>query len=110
MIEISIFNFLKSKGLNVFMEVPAQAPQEFYVLEKTGSSRTEHINESTFALQSYGETMLRAAQMSEDAKTILEQLIALSSVSRVSAVRDYNYTDPTTKKYRYQIVFTIIHY
>lgn len=110
MIETVVLDYLKAHGLKVFTEVPAKPPTEFYVLEKTGSSRTEHIFESTFALQAYGTSMLHAAQMSEDAKRILENLIALSSISRVSAIRDYNFTDPTTKKYRYQIVFTIIHY
>lgn len=110
MIETSVLNFLKAHNLDVFCEIPESAPAEFYVLEKTGSSRTEHVFESTFALQAYGQTMYNAMQMSEDAKTILEELISLSSISRVSAIRDYNFTDPTTKKYRYQIVFTIIHY
>lgn len=110
MIETAVQDFLIMNGLDTSMEVPENAPAEFYVLEKTGSSRTEHVYESTFALQAYGTSMLRAAQMSEDAKRIIEQLIALSSISRVSGIRDYNFTDPTTKKYRYQIVFTIIHY
>lgn len=110
MIETSVLNFLKAHDLDVYCEIPENAPAEFYVLEKTGSSRTEHVFESTFALQAYGQTMYNAMQMSEDAKTILEELISLSSISRVSAIRDYNFTDPTTKKYRYQIVFTIIHY
>lgn len=110
MIEKTVYDFLKLNGLNVFEEIPKDKPATFYVLEKTGSDKRNHICESTFALQSYGLTMFNAAEMSETAKAIVERLISLSSITHVSGPRDYNYTDPTTKQYRYQMVFTIKHY
>lgn len=110
MIETTVLDYLKTNGLKVYMEIPETKPDEFYILEKTGSSKTQHICETTFALQSYAGTMFRAAEMSDAAKSIVEQLITLSSITHVSGPRDYNYTDPTTKQYRYQMVFTIIHY
>ena len=36
--------------------------------------------------------------------------IALEQIVSVSLNSDYNYTDTTTKEYRYQAVFDIVHY
>lgn len=110
MIEQTVLDYLIDNHLDVRLEIPANPPEEFYVLEKTGSDKRQHISESTFALQSYAGSMFRAAEMSDAAKSIVESLISESSITHVSGPRDYNYTDPTTKQYRYQMVFTITHY
>ena len=111
MIELTVYNFLKStKGLNVFMEVPKTLPKSFYTIEKTGSSLTDHVYKSTFAIRSYAQSQYEACSMNDIVKNAMFDMISLDEVSRVSLNSDYNYTDTSTKTYSYQAVFVITHY
>ena len=111
MIEIDVLNYLKAdKGLKVYMEIPKEKPSSFYILEKTAGGQTDKVNTSTFVVQSYAPTLYDAALMNETAKSAMSDLINLDVVSRVELNSDYNYTDPTTKQYRYQAVFVLTHY
>ena len=94
----------------VFMEVPKDRPDTFVVLEKTGSGKTNHLCSATFALQSYAPSMYEAAEVNEKVKTAMENAITLDDVTRCALNSDYNYTDTTSKNYRYQAVFDVIHY
>lgn len=111
MIEKVILNYL-NENLNVpvFMERPEKDVGEFVVVEKTGSGRTNHIDRATIALQSFGNTLQRAAEINEDVKAIMDTLITLPGVSRSQLNSDYNYTDTQKKRYRYQAVYDITHY
>lgn len=112
MIEVTILDYLKTKTeLPVYMEQPSDPPRCFYVLEKTGSTLENHIYSSTFVVQSYADTMYNAACENEDIKQImLDDLIELSDIASVGLNSDYNFTDTSTKRYRYQAVFDIVHY
>ena len=113
MIEVTILNYLDSQepSATVYTEIPKTRPSRFFVLEKTGSSLDNHINRSTFTIQSYAPSMYEAATMNEEIKALmLDGLITLGKVARVDLNSDYNYTDTTTKTYRYQAVFDIVHY
>lgn len=112
MIETVLLNYLNSAGLSaqVHMEQPAKKPSAFYILEKTGGSQTNHINESNFTVQSYADSLANAAHMNEDIKQAMLNAITLDEISRVELNSNYNYSDPTTKQYRYQAVFVITHY
>lgn len=112
MIEKVLLDYLNAADLSaeVFMEQPKGKPAAFFLLEKTGGMETEHIFESTFAVQSYGRTLLEAARMNEEIKAAMRDAIALETISRVELNGDYNYTEPITKQYRYQAVFVITHY
>jgi len=48
--------------------------------------------------------------LNAELKEILKDLIKLDEISRIKLNSDYNYTDTTTKEYRYQAVFDITHY
>ena len=111
MIEKVILNYL-NENLNVpvFMERPEKDVGEFVVVEKTGSGRTNHIDRATIALQSFGNTLQRAAEINEDVKAVMDTLITLPGVSRSQLNSDYNYTDTQKKRYRYQAVYDITHY
>lgn len=82
----------------------------FVLLEKTGSGRVNLLNRSTFAMQSYGATMLRAIELNERVKEVAHNLTELDTVTSVRLVSDYNFTDSETKEYRYQAIFDIYHY
>lgn len=112
MIELTVFNFLKDNtDIPVYMEVPKEPPKAFYLIEKTGGSVEEHLGKSTIAIQSYASTLYNAASMSEDVVSLMTgELIEEDTVCRVSLNSQYNFTDTTEKRYRYQAVFDLIHY
>lgn len=109
MIEKIILDYL-SKNLSapVSMEVQ-QGQTDFVVIEKTGSSADNHIDSATIAVQSYGRTMYKAAELNEKVKAAMERLIELDSVSKCELNTDYNFTDTDKKQYRYQAVFDVVY-
>lgn len=111
MIELAIKKYLDGRlSVPSFFERPANPPKSYVLFEKTGSSKSNQLPSSTFAFQSYGPSMYEAAVLNEEVKMTVEELIILDEISRVSLNSDYNYTDTTTKEYRYQAVFDINHY
>lgn len=113
MIEKIVFDYLNSLNLQAkaYTETPKTPPTKFYLIEKTGSSVDNRITTSTIAIQSYADTLYNAVSMNEDLKTaMLDGLISVEDVSAVYLNSDYNFTDTTTKRYRYQAVFVITHY
>lgn len=112
MIEVTLLNYLNDVDLSakVYTEQPSAKPEAFFVIEKTGGLESEHIKEATFAIQSYAPTMNIAASMNEEIKAAMKEAITLPEISRVQLNSDYNYTDISTKTYRYQAVFVVTHY
>lgn len=95
----------------IFFEVPADAPAKFLVIEKTGSSCENKIYNSMVAIQSYDETMQKAAELNDAVKNaMLSKVADGNQITGVFLNSDYNYTDTQTKRYRYQAVFDVYHY
>lgn len=111
MIELVILNHLKD-GLDVpvFMEKPTNAPSEYVLFEKTGGGRNETMPSATFAFQSYSTSLFKTAVLNEAVKNEVDHLILLDEIRGVTLNTDYNFTDTTTKQYRYQAVYDIKHY
>ena len=78
-------------------------------VERTGG-RGQFLRETTIAIQSYGASLYEAAELNEAVLAAMPGLIELDEVTRVELNQNYNYTDTTTKEYRYQAVFDISHY
>lgn len=111
MIEIIILNHLKSKLTeSVHLEKPSAQTGSYVVFEKTSSGKSNHLPSATFAFQSYGESLYQAAELNERVKTAVENLIELDEVRGLTLNSDYNFTDTTTKEYRYQAVYEIRYY
>ena len=118
MIEKTLISFLIDKtsaGANVYAERPDTIPESYILLEKTGTSTENMITTSTIAIQSCVDSMqdkslLDAAELNEELKAVMRDFIALNDVVMVDLNTDYNFTDSSTKEYRYQAVYTIIHY
>lgn len=112
MIEEILKNYLSdSLSAPVYLEIPPNYPSRFFIIEKTGGARVNHINSATVAIKSYGTSLYDAASMNEELKTVmLDNILELPEIARVELNSDYNFTDTTTKKYRYQAVFDIKHY
>lgn len=112
MIEQIVLEHLESTmQCSVYMETPrTDAPTEYVLIEKTGSSNENFITTSTLAIQSISTSMLNAAKLNEKVKEAMQSLIQNNAVTRCKLDSDYNFTDPETSKYRYQAVFDITHY
>ena len=111
MIEKTILDYLNAKlSVPVYMERPEKDTGEFVVIEKTSSGKYNQIRQATIACQSFGNTLYRAAEINEAVKEAMDDLITLPEVSKSALNSDYNFTDTSKKRYRYQAVYDITHY
>ena len=106
---VIVNNVETSPGIPVYMETPVDPPAEYILVEKTGSGEENQIQSAVVAVQSYADTLYRAAQINELAKTAMRGMVSLAAISRVEVNSDYNYTDTRTKKYRYQAIIGIVY-
>ena len=112
MIEVVVLNYLKSIFTNipVVMEIPRNTPDEFILVEKTGSVMDDRLHSATFAVQSWGGSMYRAMSINDEVVNAMLSITSIKEVSDVKLNSDYNYTDTETKHPRYQAVFNVVHY
>lgn len=114
MVEVTVLNYLEDElTVPCAMQEPANKTpgnDRFVILEKTGSSKTNHIYTATFAIQSYAPTLYEAAQLNEEVKSAMYDIITLDEITRVSLISDYAFTKESTKQPRYQAVFELTHY
>ena len=59
------------------------------------------------SVQSYADSLFRAAEINRAVEKAMKNLTDLESVSKCKLNSSYNYTDTDSKKYRYQAVFDI---
>ena len=110
MIETTILNHLKNK-LDEPVHLEKQTNTLPYVLfERTSGSKSNHLPSATFAFQSYAGSLYNAASLNEKVKDAVESLIELNEIRGLDLNSDYNFTDTTTKQYRYQAVYDIRYY
>ena len=110
MIEKIVLDYLNDAlNVPVYMEMPEDKPDRFVLIEKTGSSRENHIDFATITIRSYAESLYYPAALNEDVKQAMDDIIALDTVSSAELNSDYNFTDTETKKYRYQAVYDLVY-
>lgn len=111
MIEKIILDYLSTAlDVPVYMEAPENAPESYVLTEKTGSSENNHIKEATLAIQSIAPSLYKAACLNELVKDAMDKSISLGSIAKAKRNSDYNFTDTTTKSYRYQAVYDVVYY
>lgn len=111
-IEAVIRDYLKSnmEECPVYLDIPADPPDEYVVIDKTGGSQTNWLNSATIAVQSYARSRYRAAVINEEVKTAMQSIVILKEIAGCHLSSDYNFTNTATKWNRYQAVFEITHY
>lgn len=110
MIETTILNYLNSVlDVPVHMEKPDAEPVQYVLIEKTGSSKENFINSATIALQSHADSLYSAAALNEEVKKAMDNITILDEISCSQLNTDYNFTDTTKKKYRYQAVYDLFY-
>ncbi|MBR4743546.1 MAG: hypothetical protein IK082_05060 [Oscillospiraceae bacterium] len=113
MIEETVITYLQtalttSDGyIPVYAEIPAEMPDTFVVVGKTGSGRTNRIDNATLAIKSYAPTLYEAACLNETVKAYMDVMADTENVFRCKLNSDYDYTDTTLKRYRYQAVYDL---
>lgn len=111
MIESLIIEYLNSEDVPAYGERPEVEPAKPYLLvEKTGSSEENHIPTATIAVQSWAQSLAKAAKLNEDVKEAMKHITDLNAVSSCRLNSDYNFTSTALKAYRYQAVFTVTYY
>lgn len=111
MVEKTVKDYLQSSlGVPVRLEEEDNLGTEYVLIEKTGSSVENHIKRATLAIQSYSMSLYGAAELNERVKEVMGKSIELDDICQCNLNSDYNYTDTTRKKYRYQAVFDVVHY
>lgn len=109
MIEEILIAYLNDNNIPAFTEKPKEL-EEYVLIEKTGSRKTNHIKTATVAIQSYSNSLYNAALLNELLKDTMEDITEENNVSSCKLNSDYNFTDTTTKEYRYQAVFDIVYF
>lgn len=109
MIEKTVLDYLCERlDIPVYTETPENPPAEYIVLVKTGGGIEDYICSATFAIKSISSiSLLRAAEINEQVKSAMDDIITLDTIYRSKLNGDYNYTDTQTKQYRYQAVYDL---
>jgi hypothetical protein len=82
----------------------------FHLIQKVGSSTENKIFTSMVAVQSIAPSRIEAAQMNKDVCEAMENIVELEVIGSCKLNSDYDYTDTSKKRYRYQALFEIVHY
>lgn len=111
MIEKIILDYLSTELNPIPVKMERMSTNEPYVvLEKIGGGESNHIKSATIAIQSYGASLYGAAELNESVKSAMEGARALNEIASCKLNADYNFTDTTTKSYRYQAVYDLVFY
>lgn len=112
MIEKIVLDYLNAtlSTCRTYMERPKDRPDRFVLIEVTGQRKSENIYYSTVAIQSYAESLLFAAELDDAVGEAMDGITTLDEVASVELNSSYNWTDGAKGEYRYQSVFTIVHY
>ena len=111
MIELIVKKYIENNlDIKVFFEFPKEKIKEFVLIDYIGSSSSNQLNSTRLAIQSYSDSLFKAASLNNRIKKILNNIIELNEISKIELDTDYNYSDKELKKYRYQAIFDIFHY
>lgn len=108
-IEKKIYDYLKRKlSVYVGMERPHNPPESYVIIERVGGNEKNFIPQATIAIKSIAPTLFRAASLDHDVVTAMRDFSAFTTnVSSCTLNADTNFTDTTTKEYRYQSTYII---
>lgn len=107
----SLYRYLSGAlSVPVYTEIPESMPKRFVTLEKTSGGEENYIYNSTIAVQSWAESLADADALNDVVKRAMRDAVTVDMICRCKLNSDYNFTDTTSKKYRYQAVFDVVHY
>lgn len=112
LIEVCVLKHVEGRlDCPVYLEYPEKdTPEYFVILDKTDSSRENHIDSAVFLIQSYGPTKLATAMLNEKAKEAMDGLIEQGRIAACDLNSDYPFPDNKRNRHRYQAVYDITYY
>ena len=111
MIETTLINYLNDElNVSAYMEKPEGASGQFVIVQKTSGRMNNRIYSSTFAIQSYADSLHEAATLNNQVINTMLEAVGLDDIGSVRLNSNYNYTNATQKQHRYQAVFDVVHY
>lgn len=95
----------------VYLDTPPDHGTTYVTIERVGSGRSDRLNTYRMAVQSYGASKAEAAALNESVKEVmLTDVVYMTDIGGIRLESDYDYTDTSTKAYRYQAVFEVVYY
>lgn len=111
LIEEVVKDYLDSRvDCPIWLEMPKNPPDRFILVERTGRERINMIDHTTLVVQSYGSSLYEATILNEVVQSVMDNLVELDVISKVTLHASYNFTDVTNHRYRYQAVYHLVHY
>lgn len=111
MIEKTLLDYLQEYlNVPVSMEVPSDPPASFVVIQRTSGTEENGLKSAMMAVQSYGDSLLHAAETNEHVKDVMSVFQMQPSIAGCHLNSDYMFTDTTSKRYRYQAIFDVFYY
>ena len=113
MIEETILEALETAtGVNAYMEIPEEDENSFIVVQRTGGEqRGSQRRTAVIAVQSYAKTLYEAASLNEQVLNTMQKLqYQDNEITTCQLNSNYNYTDPETRRRRYQAVFDLVYF
>lgn len=112
MIEQTVQKFLSTAlDVPVLLEVPEgpDITDRFVIIEKIAGGRRNYLRTASFAVQSYSLTsMYDAAILDEQVRDVMDDMAAmLPNIGACRMASNYNFTNTSTKRYRYQCTYDI---
>lgn len=108
MVEKTIIKHLSScLAVRAYMERPKEAPSEYVLIERTGSSHHNHVGTATLAVRAVSTSLAKAADLLEKVESAMEALPHDAEIRGVKLISDYNNTNTVLDIYRYQAVYEI---
>ena len=81
MIEARVIQYLgASQAIPVYAERPDNPDAEYLLVERTGKSKDNHVLHATIVIQSYADSLYRAAQISDSVEKLMEGFAALENI------------------------------
>lgn len=117
MIEERLIEYLSDQlDVPVLMEVPEIPSQDYpewpdalVIIERVGGRKQDRVSVSSFAFQSYGESLHDAASLDERVRNAMDDFPVLTNIGRAQLSSCYNHTDTRSGRYRYQSTYNIYH-
>jgi hypothetical protein len=109
MIEKIVRDYLVSvMTVPVFVEIPANPPPEFVVIERTGGSMRNQVSSAMVSIRSIGASLYRAIEIDKEVRESMHKgIIARPDIYSAKLNGCANLTDETLRKYRYQSTYDI---
>lgn len=111
MIEVITKQYLDSKlNVPIFIgEKPSKKITEYIVIEIIDGGRINYIDAVTLNIKSYSDTLLHAAELNEDVKNAMYDIVALPQVSSSKCGGGGQSIDTQSKEYAYECVFNLFY-